>query len=162
MKRLWRVMKKSFPATFRFFLGLQFLIYGLAKIVIGQFAAIEPTHKIAGLHPDPEGFALAWTFFAYSRTYEILIGIGEITAALLIMIPRTSTLGAAIYFPIAANVLAVNYFYGVGVTDLSLVLVMMNLVLLWVDRKKLLMIFWKTNQIERHLLEMKKKGEQAA
>lgn len=162
MKRFWRVMKKSVPATFRLFLGSNFLIYGLAKIITGQFDAIEPTHKIAGLHPDPEGFALAWTFFAYSRAYEIFIGVGEVLAAILIMIPRTSTLGAVFYFPIAVNVMMVNYFYGIGVSDLSTILVIMNLFLLWMERKKWLIIFWEANRIESLLREMQRKGEKTA
>lgn len=130
------VLKQSIPATFRLFLCVNFLIYGGVKIVMGQFG--EPTPEIASLRG--EGFTLAWTFFGYSRMYELFIGFGEVIAALLIAIPRISTIGAICYFPIALNVMMVNYFYDIGVQDLSTVMTLMCLVLLWLDRKKLLLL----------------------
>lgn len=133
---LWRVLKQSIPTTFRFFLASSFLIYGLVKIVMGQFGAPPP--EIAEL--NGEGFTLAWTFFGYSRFYEIVIGLGEVIAALLLIIPKTKTLGAIIYFPIAVNVMLVNYCFDIGVQDLSTVLTFMCLLLLWIDRKKLFAI----------------------
>jgi hypothetical protein len=124
----------------------------MAKLVIGQFKIPGP--DIASLHG--KGFVLAWTFFGYSRVYEIFIGIGEVLAGLLIMIPRTFTLGAVIYFPIALNIMMVNYCYRIGVQDLSTLLVLMNVYLLWLDRKKLLMIFWKTDSdVSPRNMEMK-------
>ncbi|HZG83721.1 hypothetical protein [Paenibacillus sp.] len=129
---LKRVLAQSTPATFRLFLAFNFLIYGVAKLTFGQFG--EPTADLAALRG--QGFTVAWTFFGYSRTYEIFIGLGEVIAAILIAIPRTSTLGAMIYFPIALNVMAVNYCYDIGVQDLSTVLTLMCVVLLWLDRRK--------------------------
>lgn len=137
-----RVLGKSIPATIQLFLGIIFFIYGMVKLVFGQFGA--PTPEIAALHS--EGFTLAWTFFGYSRLYELFIGAGEVAAAILIMIPRTRTLGAVIYFPIAANVMLVNYCYDIGVQDLSTVLTLMCLVLLWLDRKKLLTLIGRKEQ----------------
>lgn len=131
---LTRVLSQSIPATFRWFLAINFLIYGAAKLTFGQFG--EPTAEIAALRG--EGFTLAWTFFGYSSVYELFIGAGEVIAALLIVIPRTYTVGAMIYFPIAVNVMMVNYCYDIGVQDLSTVLTVMCFLLLWLDRKKLL------------------------
>nr|WP_106782640.1 hypothetical protein [Lysinibacillus timonensis] len=133
---LWRVLKQSIPTTFRLFLASTFIIYGLAKIVMGQFGAPPP--EIADMRG--EGFTLAWTFFGYSRLYEVVIGIGEVVAALLLLIPKTKTLGAVVFFPIAVNVMLVNYCFDIGVQDLSTVLTVMCLCLLWVDRKKLISI----------------------
>ncbi|TCS91983.1 hypothetical protein [Hazenella coriacea] len=149
MKRLFTSMKKAFPTTLRLYLGIMFLIYGLAKIVMGQFGEPAPTAIVS----QGEGFALAWTFFGYSRFYELVIGWGEVIAAILIMIPRTSTLGAVMYFPISINVMLVNYCFNIGVQDLSTVLVIMNVILLWMDRKKLLMIFWKADQLKGQIEE---------
>ncbi|MFD1956929.1 hypothetical protein ACFSL6_22810 [Paenibacillus thailandensis] len=129
-----RVFAQSIPATFRLFLAANFLIYGAAKLAFGQFGV--PTAEISALRG--EGFTLAWTFFGFSSWYEIFIGLGEVAAGLLILIPRTSTVGAMIYFPIAVNVMMVNYCFNIGVQDLSTVLTVMCLVLLWLDRRKLL------------------------
>ncbi|MGA9173328.1 MAG: hypothetical protein WBZ33_05035 [Thermoactinomyces sp.] len=155
MKRLRRALSQSIPTTFRLFLGLTFLIYGLAKLTIGQFGV--PSDQIAAIRG--EGFTIAWTFFGYSRVYEVFIGIGEVLSAILIMIPRTKTLGAVCFFPIAINVMMVNYCYQIGVQDLSTVMVMMNLFLLWLERKKFALLFWHADQIERHWPQINRKGE---
>lgn len=133
---IFRVLRQSIPATIRYFLASMFLLYGLAKLVFGQFG--EPTAEIAAA--KGEGFALAWTFFGYSKVYEMFIGLGEVGAAILLLFPRTATLGALIYFPIAVNVMLVNYCFDIGVQDLSTVLAVMCFVLLWLDRKKLLLL----------------------
>ncbi|RXT07036.1 hypothetical protein [Ammoniphilus sp. CFH 90114] len=133
---LWRVLKQSIPTTFRLFLASTFLIYGLAKIVMGQFGTPPPEFtSIKG-----EGFVLAWTFFGHSRLYEVIIGLGEVIAAILLLIPKTATLGAIVFFPIAINVMLVNYCFDIGVQDLSTVLTFMCLALLWLDREKLFAI----------------------
>jgi uncharacterized membrane protein YphA (DoxX/SURF4 family) len=155
MKRLRRALSQSIPTTFRLFLGLTFLIYGLAKLTIGQFGI--PSVQIAAIRG--EGFTIAWTFFGYSRVYEVFIGIGEVLSAILIMIPRTKILGAVCFFPIAINVMMVNYCYQIGVQDLSTVMVMMNLFLLWLERKKFALLFWHADQIERHWPQINRKGE---
>lgn len=93
-----------------------------------------------------EGFTLAWTFFGYSRFYEIFIGLGEVISAVLIAIPRTATLGAICYFPITVNIMIINYAFNIGVQDLSTVLTIMCLILLWLDRKKLRLIFVKPHE----------------
>ncbi|MFC3884644.1 hypothetical protein ACFOU2_14540 [Bacillus songklensis] len=133
--RLVRVLKQSIPTTFRLFLAANFLIYGAAKLTMGQFGT--PTPEMAAI--NGEGFVMAWTFFGYSRVYEIFIGLGEVISAILIMIPRTATLGAVCYFPIVVNVMMVNYCFDIGVQDLSTVLTSMCLILLWLDRRKLVM-----------------------
>lgn len=148
MQKVIKAAKQAFPTSCRLFMGFIFLIYGIPKLVSSQFqvksGSIEalPAAKAVG-----ESFVVAWKFFGYSRWYEIFIGIGEITAAILIMIPVTATLGAVIYLPIAANIMMVNYFYVKGVAGLTTLLVLLNIYLLWVDRKKLMLIFWNSKNI---------------
>lgn len=38
--RLRKAVRKSIPATFRLFLAFNFFVYGLAKVVIGQFGEV--------------------------------------------------------------------------------------------------------------------------
>lgn len=40
--RLRKAVRKSIPATFRLFLAFNFFVYGLAKVVIGQFGEVTP------------------------------------------------------------------------------------------------------------------------
>lgn len=76
------------------FLGVVFLIYGSVKIVFGQFG--EPTPEALAL--NGEGFVMAWRFFGYSKEYEIVIGIGEVVAAILIMIRARRCLEQSVIF----------------------------------------------------------------
>lgn len=81
---------------------------------------------------------LAWVFFGYSRWYEIFIGLGELSAAALLLFPRLRTVGALVCFPIAVNVMMVNYAFDIGVQDLSTLLCVLCVILLLADRKKFL------------------------
>lgn len=145
--RFIRVLKQSVPTTFRLFLGIVFLIYGLVKLYPGQFGVPGPD----AVTTNGEGFVMVWTFFGYSRIYEIMIGLGEIISALLIMIPRTATLGAICYFPIVINVTMVNYVFEIGVQDLSTVMTIMCMILLWLDRDRLLLLLEKREKEETSL-----------
>ncbi|RAL22682.1 hypothetical protein [Thermoflavimicrobium daqui] len=156
--RIRRVLTQSIPTTFRLFLGITFLIYGLAKLYPGQFGV--PTPEIAT--KNGEGFVMAWSFFGYSRIYEIFIGLGEVISGILIMIPRTATLGVVCFFPIALNVMMVNYCYQIGVQDLSTLMVGMCIILLWLDRKKLFLIFAQTRELDNSVSVNKQKGERGA
>ncbi len=103
--RLRRAVSKSIPATFRLFLAFNFFVYGLAKVMIGQFGEVTPEIEAAA----GKGFTIAWTFFGYSHVYELFIGFGEIVAAVLLLIPRTSALGAIVFMPIIVNIVLINY-----------------------------------------------------
>jgi uncharacterized membrane protein YphA (DoxX/SURF4 family) len=144
-KRLIETFRRSVPTTFRLFLGFTFLMYGLPKFIWSQFTLPGPE----ALASKSEGFIVAWTYFGYSRMYEMFIGVGEVAAAILIMIPKTARLGALIYFPIVLNIMMVNYFYDVGVQDLTTVLTLMCVFLLWRERKVLRLIFLPHKDIEK-------------
>lgn len=155
MRDLTCALKQSIPLTCRWFIGLVFILYGLPKLTFGQFhVSFDQIADIA--MKKGEGFALTWAFFSHSRVYEVFIGLGEIAAAILLMIPRTSTLGAVVTLPITANIMMINYCYQIGVQDLSTLLVLMNLFLLWIDRSPLMRIFWK------HEPMVSSKGEKAS
>jgi uncharacterized membrane protein YphA (DoxX/SURF4 family) len=133
-----RILKQTILTACRWYLSLLFLIYGVAKIYPGQF----PSHtRVIYDSAKNTPFELAWAFFGHSRLYEIFIGAGEVTSALLLLFPRTKTLGAVLYFPIVINVWMVNICFDIGVQDLSTLLVLMCICLLYADRKKLLRIF---------------------
>ncbi|MCY8510923.1 hypothetical protein MOD07_15400 [Bacillus mojavensis] len=137
--RLLRALRKSIPATFRLFLAFNFVVYGLAKVVMGQFGGVTP--EIAAAVGKGKGFTIAWTFFGYSHVYEVFIGFGEIIAAVLLLIPRTSALGAVVFMPIIVNIVIINYCFDIGVQDLSTILMIMCLILLWIDRRKFMGMF---------------------
>src|SRR5688572_27717253 len=81
---------RYFAVFNRIGLALGFLPSGFVKIMGERFTDLSVNH--------PMGHYLS----ALHRTgfYYTVIGILQVTAAFLLLIPRTATLGAVIYFPI--------------------------------------------------------------
>ena len=55
--------------------------------------------------------------------YYTCIGVSQLTAALLLLVPRTTLLGAIIYFPIILNICVLTYatrFEGARIATLML------------------------------------------
>lgn len=113
-------------------LAAGFLPSGFVKIMGERFTDLSNNH--------PMGHYLE----ALSRTgfYYPFIGVLQVSAALLLLIPRTATLGALIYFPIILNIcilsLAVR-FEGSWIS--APLMVLANLYLLCWDYDKLKYIF---------------------
>ncbi len=118
-KWLWYLALAS-----RILLALGFLPSGFVKIAGERFTSLSVNHPMGNYLE-----ALHHTGYYYT-----LIGIAQMTAALLLLIPRTALLGAVIYFPIILNIFLLTYsvrFEGSAVT--SPLMVLANLYLLCWD-----------------------------
>lgn len=68
-----------------------------------------------------------------SSFYYTFIGVGQLTAALLLLIPRTALLGAILYFPIILNICVLAYATRFEGTRITTLMVLANLYLLCWD-----------------------------
>ncbi len=86
----------------RILLALGFLPSGLKKLIGSRFTSLPLD--------NPVGFF----FEALYRTgfYWNFLGLAQLTAAILLLIPRTTTLGAVIYFPIILNIFLITVSVG--------------------------------------------------
>lgn len=119
----------------RIVLALGFLPSGFVKINDERFTALATTH--------PMGSYLE--AFYHTGFYYPFVGIMQITAAILLLIPRTATLGVLIYFPIILNICLLSFavrFDGSLLTSPLMVLACVYL-LCW-DWHKLKFIFFPT------------------
>jgi uncharacterized membrane protein YphA (DoxX/SURF4 family) len=91
---------KVFAAFCRIFLAAVFIATGTVKILGQRFAEGLPHNNPLGHYFD----ALLLTGYYYT-----FIGIGQVTAAILLLIPRTALLGALFYFPIITNICVLTY-----------------------------------------------------
>ncbi|WP_411767989.1 DoxX family protein [Winogradskyella sp. A3E31] len=81
-------------------LAYAFIVAGLVKIVGERFAS-----GLSVIHPMGSYLeALHHTGYYYT-----FIGIAQVVAAILLLIPRTVTLGALLYFPIIVNIWILSY-----------------------------------------------------
>jgi hypothetical protein len=118
----------------RLFLAITFLCYGLLKVLGGQFL-------YGGFLLDSrsvDGSTMVWAFYGYSPVYGRLIGVAEMAAGALLLVPRTRTLGAILLLPIAANITVLDFCFAFpAVKYFALTLTLLNLVLLAAERDKL-------------------------
>ncbi|TDK47923.1 hypothetical protein [Algoriphagus formosus] len=98
----------------RYFVGLTLISYGVAKFLEGQFAG-PSFYSMEILVGDISPMGLAWRFFGYSDTYKIFMGLSEIIAGLLLLIRRTSILGALVSIAVCLNIVLVNFSFDVPV-----------------------------------------------
>lgn len=121
----------------RLILAFAFIVAGMVKIVGERFASGLSINHPMGAYLE----ALHHTGYYYT-----FIGIAQVTAAILLIIPGTITLGALIYFPIIVNIWLLSIavrFEGSIVT--SPLMVLANLyILVWnYDRLKYILPFKK-------------------
>lgn len=91
---------KGFAVFCRIALAASFLPAGFVKIMGQRFAEGLPYNNPLGHYFD----ALLLTGYYYT-----FIGIVQIIIAILLLIPRTSLLGALMYFPIILNICVLTY-----------------------------------------------------
>lgn len=121
--------------TIRLLLGVVFIAYGSVKLLGGQFVFEDFVLDSRTV----DGPTLVWHFFGYSQLYgRWFIGLGEMAAGVLLLLPRTRTIGALILFPIALNITVMDFAFGFPpVKYVALLFTVLCAVLLWDDRRKL-------------------------
>lgn len=99
----------------RWYVFAMMMVYGLGKILGWQFyhRGHLPAEVAGKQVADLSAFELAWTFFGYSYTYIIFIGLWQVMGATMLLWERSKLLGVAILIPILANIILVDAVYGV-------------------------------------------------
>jgi len=125
---------RRFTVFCRIALAAGFIPSGFVKIMGERFTNLSVNHPM-GHYLE----ALHLTGYYYT-----FIGIAQVTAAILLLVPRTATLGALLYFPIILNIcilsLAVR-FDGSLLTSPLMVLAVLYLICWDYDRLKLIIPF---------------------
>jgi hypothetical protein len=96
------------------------------------------------------GYQLAWFYYAYSHTYEVILGLVEVAGGTLLLFRRTALLGAALMLPVMANIVMINVFYviGVGAMCTSTFIFASMLAVFWHHRHALVGLFWTDQAAE--------------
>jgi uncharacterized membrane protein YphA (DoxX/SURF4 family) len=102
----------------RYLLGFTVAIYGLAKMVEGQFPIPGPGRmldRIGELSP----MGLLWTFMGHSPGYCAFTGLAELLGGVLLFYRHTTKAGALMIVAVMANVVTLNFCYDVPVKIFS-------------------------------------------
>ena len=136
-----------FLTGLRFCLAGQMLFYGIAKTIPTQM----PTPALSTLL-EPFGqftpMSVLWTQVGSSPVYEILLGVAELSAGLLLLLPRTATLGAMLSLVSMAQVFVLNMTFDVPVKLLSFHLMVFSLILLAPQLRRMLDFFLLARRAE--------------
>lgn len=123
---------RYFAVFCRVALALGFLPSGMVKLMGERFTGLPANHPL-GHYFD----ALLLTGYYYT-----FIGIGQLTAAILLLIPRTTLLGALLYFPIIVNICVLTYAVRFEGTRIATLMLLANLFLLVWDYDRLKHVLW--------------------
>ena len=124
----------------RFALASQMIYFGMVKVIPTQFPAPSLVTLVAPVgNLSLQGFL--WTSIGASQPYQIFTGVVEVVGGLLLVVPRTTMLGAMICLASLIQVFILNMTYDVGVKILSFVLAFMSLFLLAPDFPRLANLF---------------------
>jgi uncharacterized membrane protein YphA (DoxX/SURF4 family) len=118
---------KVFAVFCRIALAASFIPSGYVKIMGERFTGLPPNNPL-GHYFD----ALHLTGYYYT-----FIGVAQIITAILLLIPRTSLLGALMYFPIIINICVLTYATRFAGTRIVTIMVLADLFLLIWDYNRL-------------------------
>jgi hypothetical protein len=120
----------------RFALGSTLVTYGVAKAIPLQMPAPPPSRLI-----EPFGnfspMGVLWYSVGASFPYEVIVGCAELVAGVLLFIPRTALAGALVALADMVMVFILNMTYDVPVKLFSFHMVVLSLILIAPDAKRL-------------------------
>jgi hypothetical protein len=140
-------LRRWFWLFFRFALAGQMINYACWKIAPMQmsfprlFTLIEPIGN-----QSPMG--VLWNSIGASPAYEIFAGSAELLGGILILIPRTRTLGALVCLADMTQVFMLNMTYDVPVKILSFHLILLSLLILTPEFRRLRQFFFLNGPAE--------------
>jgi len=136
----------------RFALGSTMLSYGFSKVFLLQMSSPTPSRLV-----EPFGnfspMGILWYSIGASPAFQILLGCAEVLSGVLILLPRTATLGALLCFAGAAQVFILNMTYDVPVKLFSFHLLLFASFLLAAEARRLLAFFFAERAVDRSSLQ---------
>ncbi len=144
---VWSVLDRRRREYARLSQWLQVYVrFGLASIMFGYgFAKVIPTQmqrptleRLVEPWGEFSPMGVLWSFMGFSTIYQIFTGVGEALGSFLILFRRTTTLGGLLLCAVLANVALLNYTFDVPVKLYSTNLLLMAVLLVAPDAKRLL------------------------
>jgi len=137
---------KWFRLALRFALASEMFLYGLDKVIPLQMPFPFLTRLL-----EPYGnfspMAVLWSSVGASRSYEIFTGCAETLGGILLLTPRTTTLGALVCLADMIQVFMLNMTYDVPVKLFSFHLILFSLFLLAPEAGRLFNFFFTDRAI---------------
>jgi uncharacterized membrane protein YphA (DoxX/SURF4 family) len=121
----------------RYMLALSMINYGIIKLIPTQMIAPPPLFVLLQRLGDLPPMRLLWIFIGSSPAYETFTGCAELLGGVLLLVPRTTLLGALICLADMVNVVMLNFGYDVQVKLISMQFLAMAVILVAPDLRRL-------------------------
>lgn len=121
----------------RYSLALAMIHYGTLKVIPVQMISPPPLGLLTQRVGELTRMRMLWLFMGTSPLYESLTGLAELTGGLLLLVPRTVLLGGLLAAASMAMVFILNVSYHVHVKLYALHLLVMALLLVAPDARRL-------------------------
>jgi hypothetical protein len=148
---LWSVLDRrrtSYPALHRWFwllfcfcLASQMFGYGFDKVIPLQMP-FPSLSRLVEPYGNFSPMGVLWYSVGAAPAYEIFAGCAEVLAGILILVPRTRTLGALLCLADSAYIFSLNMTYDVPVKLFAFHLILLSLVVLAPDFPRLADLFF--------------------
>ena len=126
----------------RYLSAFLLFMYASSKLLGRQFSlppeiALRPVGSLTG-------YQLAWSYYAHSHTYAVILGLIQLGGGALLLFRKTALLGAALMLPVMTNIVMINVFFHIawGAMGTSAFIFASMLALLWHSRRALAGVFW--------------------
>ncbi len=124
----------------RYYLAITMISYGFSKIFPSQFGIMQQTTYLT-TYGDSSPMNMLWAFMSHSTNYQQFGGYLELIGGLLLLHRKTYILGAISSFGVMLNVFALNLAFNVWVKLYSGSLLLMSIVIITPELKKLVKLF---------------------
>lgn len=125
----------------RYSLAAAMIAYGAVKVIPPTQFPAPTLDRLIQPFGDASPMGIVWTFMGASAAYTFFTGVGELLSGLLLLLRRTTLLGALIGIAVMANIVALNFFYDVPVKLFSSHLLVMAVFLVLPEWRRLVQFF---------------------
>jgi uncharacterized membrane protein YphA (DoxX/SURF4 family) len=132
--------------SLRYMLAFSMIHYGIIKLIPTQMTAPPPPFMLLNRLGELPPMRLLWLFIGSSPAYEMFTGCAELLGGVLLLVPRTTLLGALVCVADMVNVVMLNFCYDVHVKLISMQFLAMAVILVAPDLRRLanILIFNRT------------------
>ena len=131
----------------RYYLVIHMIQYGLNKVFKFQFYFPEPNTLFTTIGSSSRDI-LFWSTIGSSYEYTVFSGVIEVCAALLLLFRKTRLLGAMLTMGVMVNVVMINFAFDISVKFLSSFLLLLGLLLIAPDGKRLFRFFFTSEIVK--------------
>jgi hypothetical protein len=132
----YETLYKWFRLLIRLALASQMFEYGMTKVIPVQFRA-PSLNILATPAADLSLETLLWTSIGAAPAYQIFTGCVEVLGGILLLVPRTTLLGALISLAALTQVFVLNMTYDIGLKLITFHLILLALFLIAPDMARL-------------------------